>query len=64
MVALLPRQPNVIHELLALTRTLTLFGYISYAFLAPFIPEVKRMKDTLQLYQCLLFYICFHLYVH
>lgn len=62
MVVLLPGQPNVIHELLALTKTLTLFGYIPYVFLAAFIPEVERMEDMLQFCQCLMFCICFHLY--
>lgn len=48
MVVLLPGQPNVIYELVALIETLTLFGSIPYAFLAPFIPEVERMEDIAQ----------------
>lgn len=49
MVVLLPGQhPNVIWELLALTKTLILFGYIPYAFSAPFIPKVERMEDNSQ----------------
>lgn len=48
MVVLLPGQPNVIYELLALTKALILFGYIPYAFSAPFIPEVERMEAIAQ----------------
>lgn len=53
-VVLLPGQPNGIHELLALTKTLTLFGYIPYASLIPFFCEVEIMEDMLQFCLCLL----------
>ena len=63
-VALLPGQPNVIHELLAVTKTLTLFGYIPYASLIPFFCEFEIMEDMLQFCLCLMFYICLLLYIH
>lgn len=51
----------MMHELLALTKTLTLFGHIPHAFLAPLTVEIERMEDILQFCQLLMFYM--YLYV-